>query len=169
MEPGLEQAFGVVEVGQHGHLLDELSDNLDQIFYNYRVDRHRDRLSKIIIITHLKMFGTLAVPILLLTLVLLPTRSVVIKMKKQNIFIAQNSNYTFRLDISQSKSQINPINISIDHMIYNSMGTTNQYFDYFKYLSKEDMRCYNQSIGNASYLFPCPFLLSMPSVFIGHR
>jgi len=48
----------------------------------------------------------------------------------------------------------------MDHMIYNSFGTTNLYFDYFKYLSEEDIACYNYSIGNSSYLYPCPFLTS---------
>lgn len=71
-----------------------------------------------------------------------------------------NENYTFKLDINQTKSEINPIKVEIYHEIYNTLATTNQYFDYFKYLSKDDIACYNESIGNSSYLYPCPFILS---------
>lgn len=81
-------------------------------------------------------------------------------MKKQNLFIQSNSNYTYKLDIVQTKSQINPVKVTLEHTIYNTMSSTNQYFDFFKYLSKEDIACYNYSIGNFSYLYPCPFLLS---------
>lgn len=43
------------------------------------------------------------------------SHSVIITMKKGNIYIAKNSNYNFKLDISQTKSQINPLNISLYH------------------------------------------------------
>lgn len=43
------------------------------------------------------------------------SHSVIITMKKGNIDIAKNSNYNFKLDISQTKSQINPLNISLYH------------------------------------------------------
>lgn len=81
-------------------------------------------------------------------------------MKKSNIFIEYSSNYTFSLNLTQTASQINPINVNVSHVIANTLPTTNQYFDYFKYLSQEDITCYNYAIGNSSYLLPCPFLLS---------
>lgn len=38
-----------------------------------------------------------------------------ITMKKSNIFVKLNSSYSFRLDITQDKSQVNPIEIEISH------------------------------------------------------
>ena len=51
--------------------------------------------------------------LMLTTILILNTECVVIKMKKQNVFIQSNSNYTYKLDIIQTKSQINPITVSI--------------------------------------------------------
>jgi len=68
-------------------------------------------------------------------LIVLPASSVMFTMKRGNIFIDYNSNYTFKLDISQTKSEINPLKVQHYHTINNSLATTNQYFDYFKYLS----------------------------------
>lgn len=83
-------------------------------------------------------------------------------MKKGNIFVPLSANYSFLLDMREARSSINPISIRVTHEINNTAVTTNQRFDYFKYLSPADLACYNQSIGNLSYLYPCPFLLSTP-------
>lgn len=85
-------------------------------------------------------------------------------LRKDNIFIKNSTYYSFKTSLDQSQQQLIPCDITFDHMIENSLATTNQYFDYFTYMSPADLICYSEAIGNKSYLFPCPFLLSNPNV-----
>lgn len=47
--------------------------------------------------------------------------------------------------------------------ISSTIPSFNYYFDYFYYLTGQDVSCYQQSVKNQSYLFPCPFINSKNS------
>lgn len=85
-----------------------------------------------------------------------------IMMMKDNIFVPQGARYEYELTIQQTENNLNPFsNMTLNHTIANSITTTQQYFDYFPYLSKGDKICYQDAVGNMSYLFPCSFLHSI--------
>lgn len=50
--------------------------------------------------------------------------------------------------------------MSVQGTIANSVPSYNSYFDYFYFLTPQEVSCYQQAVNNQSYLFPCPFVNS---------
>lgn len=84
------------------------------------------------------MQNNLVLCVLLINLV----RPIDIWLRKDNIFIKNSTYYSFNTSLDQSQQQLIPCDVTFDHMIENSLATTNQYFDYFTYMSTADLKCY---------------------------
>ena len=80
--------------------------------------------------------------ILIISLIFLRIQGINIIMCKENLFLGNQSWYEYKIDLLRSNADLISSDISIAYSLNNSIPSTNQYFDYFPYISNDDLRCY---------------------------
>jgi len=100
----------------------------------------------------------LSIRAVLSLLCVLQISSINFVISKRNVYIEANSHYLSFIELERRNAELIPTNISMQTVISSTVPSYSYYFDYFYYLSQQDVSCYQQSVQNQSYLFPCPFI-----------
>lgn len=62
------------------------------------------------------------------------------------------------VELKRENAELIPTTVSLQATITGSIPRGGDYFDYFYYLTPNDLQCYQYAVQNQSYLFPCSFL-----------